>query len=109
MRLCRFVMDEVTLVGFYEDDRVIPLDQAAEAYSQETGVELDLPATEDLIDFLPPDGGGFEAARELANWIEELEDGALEELSVPVDDVRLLVPIGRPGKLLLLAGNYAAH
>ena len=28
---------------------------------------------------------------------------------MPVDEVKLLVPVARPSKILLLAGNYAAH
>ncbi|HEV3120383.1 MAG TPA: fumarylacetoacetate hydrolase family protein, partial [Isosphaeraceae bacterium] len=42
---------------------------------------------------------------------ESLDENALAELGLPiaVEDVRLLVPIARPPKLLLLAGNYAAH
>ena len=56
MRVCRFGFDEMVLTGFYADDHVIPIDQAAEAYSRDTGVELLLPSTEDLLDLLPPDG-----------------------------------------------------
>src|SRR6185437_9619321 len=32
MRLCRFSLDDLVLTGFYADDHVIPIDQAAEAY-----------------------------------------------------------------------------
>ena len=34
MRLCRFVLDDLTLIGFYGDDHVIPIDQAAEAFDE---------------------------------------------------------------------------
>ena len=47
MRVCRFGFDEMVLTGFFADDHVIPVDQAAEAYSRDTGVELLLPSTED--------------------------------------------------------------
>src|SRR2546421_601148 len=30
MRLCRFSLDDLTLTGFFDDDRVIPIDTAAE-------------------------------------------------------------------------------
>ena len=40
MRVCRFGFDEMVLTGFYADDHVIPIDQAAEAYSRDMGVEL---------------------------------------------------------------------
>ena len=40
MRLCRFSFDDMVLTGFYGDNVVIPIDQAAEAYSRDTGIEL---------------------------------------------------------------------
>jgi len=109
MRLCRFEMDEVELAGFYEDDHVIPIIQACEAYCEEVGVELLLESTDDLIDFLPPDGPSHAAIEALYDWTRTLEGDQLTELSVPMGDVKLLVPIPRPPKILLLAGNYAAH
>jgi len=99
----------MVLTGFYADEHVIPLDQAAEAYSRDTGVELLLPATEDLLDLLPPDGSSYEAACELHAWIEQLGVFERDELTIPASDVRLLVPIAAPPKLLFLAGNYAKH
>jgi 2,4-diketo-3-deoxy-L-fuconate hydrolase len=109
MRLCRFRLDDLILAGFYDDDRVIPIDQAAEAYCEELGVDLLLPTTEDLLDLLPPDGVSFHAAAALADWVAGLGPVQLDELSIAIGDVHLLVPIGNPSKLLLLAGNYAAH
>ena len=109
MRLCRFSLDDLTLTGFYDDDRVIPIDQTVEAYCEDLGVELMLPTTDDLLDLLPPDGAAFEATRALSEWVERLDDVALEELTIPTDEVRLLVPIGNPKKVFLLAGNYSAH
>src|SRR5215472_14777161 len=99
MRVCRFGFDEMVLTGFFEDDHVIPIDQAAEAYSRDTGVELLLRSTEDLLDLLPPEGSSYEAACELNAWIEQLDLIAREELTIPTADVRLLVPIANPPKL----------
>ncbi len=109
MRLCRFNLDELTLVGFYADDHVIPIDQAAEAYGEDVGIDLLLPTTSELPDLLPPDGSSFEALRELHEWVEQLDIIQRDELAIAIDEVQLLVPIGNPSKLLLLAGNYAAH
>jgi 2-keto-4-pentenoate hydratase/2-oxohepta-3-ene-1,7-dioic acid hydratase in catechol pathway len=109
MRLCRFGFDDIILMGYYGDNVVIPIDQAAEAYSRDTGVELVLPTTEELLDLLPPDGSYFEQARELDAWLNGLDVIARGELSIPLDDVQLLVPIASPPKLLFLAGNYAKH
>src|SRR5262249_3359644 len=109
MRICRFGFDEMVLTGFYADSHVIPIDQAAEAFSRDNGVELVLPAAEDLLDMLPPDGISYEPARELFDWVEGLDEEDRGELMIPVADVRLLVPVAQPPKVLLLAGNYAKH
>jgi 2-keto-4-pentenoate hydratase/2-oxohepta-3-ene-1,7-dioic acid hydratase in catechol pathway len=109
MRICRFGFDEMVLTGFYDDSHVIPIDLAAEAFSRDNGVELVLPSTEDPLEMLPPEGISYEPARELFAWINGLDADDLAELLIPVADVRLLVPIAHPSKLLLLAGNYAKH
>src|SRR6516165_5250330 len=109
MRLCRFSLDDMILTGFYGDNAVIPVDHAAEAYSQATGIELLLPSTEDLLDLLPPDGCSYELARDLDAWVSELDIVARNELAIDVQDVQILVPIAGPPKLLFLAGNYARH
>ena len=109
MRVCRFAFEEMVLTGFYADTYVIPIDQAAEAYSRDNGVELLLPSTEDPLDLLPPDGISHESARDLHAWVDGLDDEERAELTIPVSEVRLLVPIANPPKVLLLAGNYAKH
>lgn len=109
MRVCRFQLDDTTLAGFYRDDRVVPIDQACEAYCDERGVDLLLPSTEDLLDLLPPDGPSHAACLELSHWVDGLEHDAMEGLSIPTAEVKLLVPVPRPNKILMLAGNYSEH
>jgi 2-keto-4-pentenoate hydratase/2-oxohepta-3-ene-1,7-dioic acid hydratase in catechol pathway len=109
MRLCRFSLDDVILAGFYLDDRVVPIDQAAEAFGEDSGDELLLPSTSDLLDLLPPDGPAYSAARRLAAWVADLDVVSLDELAIPVDELHLLVPLATPRKIFLLAGNYAEH
>ena len=110
MRLCRFLLDDdLILTGFYDDGRVIAIDHAAESFGEETGEDLLLPSTENLLDLLPPDGPSFESARRLAEWVESLDEADREALAVPEGEYQVLVPIARPSKILLLAGNYAAH
>jgi len=110
MRLCRFSLDDIVLAGIYREDRVIPIDQACESCCEALGVDLLLPSTDNLLDLLPPDGGSFHACQELARWVDGLEDeSSLAEISIPLKEVRLLTPIAHPNKILLLAGNYAAH
>jgi 2-keto-4-pentenoate hydratase/2-oxohepta-3-ene-1,7-dioic acid hydratase in catechol pathway len=110
MRLCRFELDDdVPLTGFYLDDRVIPIDQAIEAFTEAMDLELLILDTDDLIGLLPPSGRSHRAAWELARWIEKLDGNVVEELAIPLEEVRLLPPIGRPGKILMLARNYPEH
>ncbi len=109
MRLCRFRMDDVTLLGFYRDDRIVPIQLAAASYADETREDLVLEASDDPLAFLPPDGPSLGAVRTIARWVDGLGAEALRELSVPIGDVKLLVPILNPPKILLLAGNYASH
>lgn len=109
MRVCRFAMDDTVLLGFYTEDFVIPVHQAADAYCAEVNIELFLPSSDNILDLLPPNGPSNATMRDLVQWVEELDVVSREELVIPTEDVRLLVPIARPNKLLLLAGNYAAH
>src|SRR5207248_9197589 len=53
--------------------------------------------------FLRPAGAGHAAASEVARWV------AANPAAVPPRAVELLVPVPRPNKLFLLAGNYAEH
>lgn len=109
MRLCRFRSDDLTLVGFYEKGRVVPLHHAADVYLAETGQDLWLAPSENLLDFLPPDGASLEAVRTLHDWVKAKESVDGEELGISMDQVELLAPLASPPKIFLLAGNYAAH
>ena len=108
MRLCRFESGGRVEVGLYRDDSVIVLGAAVVAYNAATGHSVPLPEGDDLLASLPPAGSGL---AEIAAWVETLGPGsaARGDLETPVDAVKLLVPIPRPPKILLLAGNYAAH
>jgi len=102
MRLCRFQRDNHVEVGFYTGEHVIPLSAASHA------VGLELPTTDELADLLP--GGEH---RQVVEKVQEawraLSAERRGEFQIPVADVQLRVPIGNPGKLLLLAGNYSKH
>ncbi len=102
MRLCRFVSDGTTKVGFYNDGSVIPLDAASETQ----GVFVQ--PSDSLLDYLPG-GAQREAVAALEQSLGNLLDEELYPLQVQVEDVQLLVPIPNPSKLLLLAGNYSKH
>jgi 2-keto-4-pentenoate hydratase/2-oxohepta-3-ene-1,7-dioic acid hydratase in catechol pathway len=108
MRLCRFRYQNAVHVGLYDEKQVVPLPAAAQAYAIGTGEDLALPPSDNLLDFLPPDGAGFAAASRLAEWIGRgpmLPRGA----AIETGSVEMLVPVLRPNKIFLLAGNYAEH
>ena len=109
MRLCRFKYRNQIQIGLYDERQLTPLAAGAEAYAAATHEKLNLPASEELIDFLPPDGKGFEQVKRLAAWVERSEGKLPAGAVIPTAEAELLVPIPRPNKLLLLAGNYGAH
>lgn len=109
MRVCRFERDGQSAVGFYDEQQVVPLQAAAAAFAQATGRTLDLADSDCLLDFLPPDGKSFAAASELASWVAEAGEQLPANARLETGSVQLDVPIPRPNKLFLLAGNYAKH
>lgn len=109
MRLCRFDDGGRPAVGFYDEREIVPLAQAAAAYTTATGAALELPAGDNLLNFLPPGGSALAAVRKLAGWIGENAAKLPAAARRVTDSVKLLVPIPRPNKLFLLAGNYADH
>jgi 2-keto-4-pentenoate hydratase/2-oxohepta-3-ene-1,7-dioic acid hydratase in catechol pathway len=109
MRLCRFRRDQRIQIGFYDEQFVAPIASAALAYSDATHDQVGSLSGEELLDFLPPDGKHFAAARKIGNWLARNEGSLPAALRLPQSAVELLVPIARPNKLLLLAGNYNEH
>jgi 2,4-didehydro-3-deoxy-L-rhamnonate hydrolase len=105
MRLCRIGPAERPQVAFYEETRIVPLAVASLAQSKQLGsTAMIFPSTE-LIDYLP--GGMYhQTTLDLYEWLEFQQHlpGCLD-----TNEVELLVPIPRPNKLLLLAGNYSEH
>ncbi|HWA97767.1 MAG TPA: fumarylacetoacetate hydrolase family protein [Pirellulales bacterium] len=108
MRLCRFRYQNQTHVGLYDERNVTSLTLAAGTHFLFTSRAVDLPSTDSLIDFLPPEGRGWPAVETLVSWLKS-ESRVPAGITIPTDQVQLLVPIPRPNKLFLLAGNYAEH
>jgi 2-keto-4-pentenoate hydratase/2-oxohepta-3-ene-1,7-dioic acid hydratase in catechol pathway len=106
MRLCRFEHSGKTHSGLYLDNLIIPLPALAGPAGMSTAANW---SSDELLSFLPPDGPSAAAARKLAAHAASLSQDKRLALAVPTDHVKLLVPLPRPPKILLLAGNYAAH
>lgn len=102
MRLCRYERESKAEVGFYEDDHVVPLSVAAHLAG------VDLPTTDELVSLLPH-GEHRAAVAAIEQAWARLPAAKRQEAAVAMDDVKLLVPVPKPDKLLLLAGNYSKH
>lgn len=109
MRLCRFERQGRAQIGLYHENHIVPLAEGAKAYSDATHQSLPLPESENLLDFLPPDGKGLAAVQKLAAWAAGAGAALPQRALLPTAEVQLLVPVPRPNKIFLLAGNYADH
>jgi len=109
MRLCRFGSGDAPRVGFFDERRIVPIREAAEAFARTTGLHLGNAESTDLLDFLPPHADTIRGLEELRRWLDA--DGLAKNPALALDPgaVQLLVPIPRPNKIFLLAGNYADH
>lgn len=96
MRLCRYEESGVTRVAFYLDQGMVPLHALDES----------LPASDDLLSYLPHGHQHAVAVRLWEHW-NSCDPHERSEYLRPVGNLR--VPIPRPAKLLLLAGNYSKH
>ena len=81
MRLCRYLNKSQPEVALYFDDRIIPLDAAGRVYTERTHKAAVLGKSADLLDYLPPGGERFEAAREVAAWFEA-SPGAADGIAI---------------------------
>ncbi len=102
MRLCRFELQQKQQIGFFDDTTVIPLAAAA------AKIGVAVPTTDSLPSALPG-GNQRQQVREIQQRLAQLSAGELAVLRVPVESLKLLVPVPNPSKLLLLAGNYSKH
>ncbi len=105
MRLCRYQHNGNVEVALYDDTRIVSLNRLA----AELGVKLPTPMSDNLLDYLPPDGKSAKAVRDLAKRFAKMDDTDQTRLSLPLKGAKLRVPIAEPKKVILLAGNYADH
>jgi len=105
MRLCRCLHHGNEEIALYYDTHVVGVGRLAALL----GGDLPRPLTADLLDYLPPDGKSAQAVQALDERFRKLAQEEQARLAVPAAEVQLLVPVGRPSKIILLAGNYADH
>ena len=102
MRLCRYEHQGAVQIGFYDEEFVVSLSTLA----SQTGSTVNV--ADSLLPFLSQ-GNARGDVRELEKGWGKLSASEQNSLKISVDQVKLLVPVPSPTKLLLLAGNYAAH
>ena len=108
MRLCRFVHQGRLQAGFYTETAVVPLVEAAKAWAAAAGQPAPPWEGDDLLAYLPPDGPHHASALRAAQWLAAMPQ-VQQQFAIPASDVEWRLPIERPSKLLLLAGNYNEH
>ncbi len=107
MRISRYEQDGNVALGFYRDDAVIPVAAAAACCRGVVPDVETLVNASAAVDLLP--GGRYDViARATYEWVLA-NPRKCDAIALSVKAVRLRRPIETPGKVLLLAGNYAAH
>jgi 2,4-diketo-3-deoxy-L-fuconate hydrolase len=105
MRLCRYQHNGTVEVALYFDDRIVSVNRVAD----ELKIKVPAANSTNMLDYLPPDGRSAKAAFQVHEQYLKLPAADQRRLSRPMKEVRLRVPLPEPKKIILLAGNYAAH
>ena len=104
MRLCRYQHNGTVEVALYTEESLVPVNRAAD----ELMIRMPAPSN-NILDYLPPEGRNAQATQRLDEAYRKLPAADQRRLSRPTKEARLRVPVPEPKKVILLAGNYAAH
>lgn len=105
MKLCRFEHAGSIRCGLFSTDRIIPLDDLASVSGERYVADAIAGGT--LMNLLPCDSPAWITLTRMLG--DPALTGSFAAFALPRSEVRLLPPIDSPPKLLMLAGNYAAH
>jgi 2-keto-4-pentenoate hydratase/2-oxohepta-3-ene-1,7-dioic acid hydratase in catechol pathway len=103
MRLCRIGPEHSPRAAYYDEKRIVPVGDVAAAHAKQMGSTHDPNDWTDLLALLPG-GADYSTARKLADWLRDIPIRGVDPAKA-----ELLVPIPKPNKIFLLAGNYAEH
>src|SRR5262249_38423265 len=92
MRLCPYHHNGNVEAALYEDTRIVSLNRLA----AELGVKLPTPMSDNLLDYLPPEGKSARAVRDLAERFAKMAEADQTRLSLPLKGAKLRVPIPEP-------------
>ncbi|MGI5835895.1 MAG: fumarylacetoacetate hydrolase family protein [Chloroflexota bacterium] len=121
MRLVTFRYDGSTAVGALVDGKVIHLPRAYAGYLSSQGTPLAYLLAEaqmpgDILPFLAAGERALVAAERAIEYVKSMSAATPgprgprgERLSFSLDEVALLAPIPRPGKILCIGLNYRDH
>lgn len=104
MRLCLFQNKDRVDVALYGEETIVPINAAA----GELGIQIPA-ANHNLLDYLPPEGRNGRAALQVEDAVRKLPADQRRKLSLNTKEVKIKAPTAKPEKVILLAGNYAAH
>lgn len=105
MRLCRYQHNGTVEVALYLEDKVVSINRVAD----ELKIAIPTPNSPNILDYLAPHGKSAKAVMQVADRFSKLPAADQRRLSRPMKEARLRVPLPDPKKVILLAGNYAAH
>ncbi|MCC6421012.1 MAG: fumarylacetoacetate hydrolase family protein [Gemmataceae bacterium] len=105
MRLCRYQHNGTVEVALYFEDRIVSLNRVAD----ELKIRIPNANSNNVLDYLAPHGKSAKAAQQVHDAYARLTPADQRRVSRPLKEVRLRVPVPDPKKVILLAGNYAAH
>ncbi|MCI0642509.1 MAG: fumarylacetoacetate hydrolase family protein [Gemmataceae bacterium] len=105
MRLCRYQHNGTVEVALYLEDRVVSINRVAD----ELKIRIPTANSPNILDYLAPHGRSCKATQEVSDRFQKLPAADQRRLSRPLKEARLRVPLPDPKKVILLAGNYAAH
>ncbi|MSQ94787.1 MAG: FAA hydrolase family protein [Gemmataceae bacterium] len=105
MHVCRSQQGKTIEIAIYDNDRLIPINRAA----RELKIAIPTADSTSILDYLAPHGKSAKAAAQVLARFSKLPASAQRRLSRPVKGARIKVPVPHPKKVILLAGNYAAH
>ncbi len=107
MRLATIVPKglKIPRLAFYSESGCVLLPQAIAREALTMGIDESLGANPSAIDWLMEP-----THREIIRTLGKLfEEGEFDDLKHPLEDCEFGLPLPKPNKLILLAGNYAEH
>lgn len=109
MRLYTFEAENGQRIGVEHDERIIDLSAAHNALLESTGQTNGFTMPSKMLNFLQEGNQAMEAAQAVLDYVPGLPEDDSKKLSYDMDEIRILAPVPRPGKMLCSGINYYGH